>query len=329
VGPVVIVVVLPLPQLLVKEMDVVADTVVVEELVELLVIDSVRALDLPVEPRRVRADVDVADSPFFEMPMELGLELGAVVRLHDEHAERQAVQDFVDERDRRALGAGVVHLEHVNPRAIVDGGELIEPPSRAGDALEEFHIELQSVSRLRFLVALPTLPMRLMLWFAGRRCIPCRLRIRCAEERAIAMPWNRFKLRGDPTGAKVIVLAEIEDLADHLQRGGSRGGAEFLDAHGSNETITDRFGEDPIRRRLQRQCFQEEPNSSMKRLSTVNSDPLVLPLLVRRRASAPLNQTGGRVREPVATSCWEPRWADSVSLLFALHFGDHQSPRTG
>ena len=73
------------------------------------------------------------------------------------------MQDFVDERDRRALGAGVVNLEHTNPRAVIDGGELIEPPSRAGDALEEFHIELQSVTRLRFLVALPALPMRLML----------------------------------------------------------------------------------------------------------------------------------------------------------------------
>jgi hypothetical protein len=68
----------------------IGDAICVEQLVELLVIDSVRALDLPLEPRRVRANVDVADIPFLQVPMELGLELGAVVRLHDEHAERQA-----------------------------------------------------------------------------------------------------------------------------------------------------------------------------------------------------------------------------------------------
>ena len=48
-GPVVIVVVLPLAQLLVKEMDVVADAISVQELVELLGIDAVRALDFAVE----------------------------------------------------------------------------------------------------------------------------------------------------------------------------------------------------------------------------------------------------------------------------------------
>jgi hypothetical protein len=41
VGPVVIVIVLPLPQLLVKQMNIVGDAVLVEELVELLVIDAV------------------------------------------------------------------------------------------------------------------------------------------------------------------------------------------------------------------------------------------------------------------------------------------------
>ena len=85
-GPVVIVVVLPLPQLLVKEVDVVADAVVVEELIELLGIDAMGSLHLAVEMRRAGTDVDVADIPFLQVPMELGLELGAVVRLHDEHA---------------------------------------------------------------------------------------------------------------------------------------------------------------------------------------------------------------------------------------------------
>ena len=55
--PVVIVVVLPLPQLLVEQVNVVGDAVLVEELVELLVVDPVRALDLAVQVRRAGTEV--------------------------------------------------------------------------------------------------------------------------------------------------------------------------------------------------------------------------------------------------------------------------------
>jgi hypothetical protein len=46
VWPVVIVVVLPLSQLVIEQVNVVRNTVTVEQLVELLVVDPVRALDL-------------------------------------------------------------------------------------------------------------------------------------------------------------------------------------------------------------------------------------------------------------------------------------------
>ena len=75
----VIVVVLPFPQLLVEQVDVVADAVLVQELVELLVINAMRALHLAVEPWRPRANVDVLDVPFLEMPVKVRLEFGAVV----------------------------------------------------------------------------------------------------------------------------------------------------------------------------------------------------------------------------------------------------------
>ena len=42
--------------------------------------------------------------------------------MNGEDPERQAPEDFVDKLDRRALIAGIVHLEHSNARAIVDGG---------------------------------------------------------------------------------------------------------------------------------------------------------------------------------------------------------------
>ena len=60
-GPVVVVVVLPFLEFLVEQAGVVLDDTV-EQPVELFGVDAVGALDFPVEPRRRRADVDVADA---------------------------------------------------------------------------------------------------------------------------------------------------------------------------------------------------------------------------------------------------------------------------
>jgi len=76
VGPVVVVVVLPLAQLLIEKVDVVADPVLVEQLVELLVVDAMRPFDFPVEARCSRTDVDVVNVEFLQVPVRLGLELG-------------------------------------------------------------------------------------------------------------------------------------------------------------------------------------------------------------------------------------------------------------
>ena len=46
-------------------------------------------------------------------------------------AKRQPPADVVDERDDRALIAGVEDYQHANASAIVDRRELIEPPARA------------------------------------------------------------------------------------------------------------------------------------------------------------------------------------------------------
>ena len=59
-------------------MDVIADAVLVEQLVELLVVETMRALHLSVQTRRTRADVDVPDVKSLEMPVELGLKLRTV-----------------------------------------------------------------------------------------------------------------------------------------------------------------------------------------------------------------------------------------------------------
>jgi hypothetical protein len=49
--------------------DVVRDGTVVEQLVELLVIDPVRPLDLAIQVRRARTDVEVPDVLRLQMPM--------------------------------------------------------------------------------------------------------------------------------------------------------------------------------------------------------------------------------------------------------------------
>jgi hypothetical protein len=54
-------------------MNVVRNSVAVEELVELLVVDAMRSFDFAVQVWCPRPDVDVTDVERFEMPVEMGL----------------------------------------------------------------------------------------------------------------------------------------------------------------------------------------------------------------------------------------------------------------
>lgn len=54
-GPVVVIVALPLPQLPVEEVNIVGHAFLVQELIELLVIDAVRAFHFAIQARRVGA----------------------------------------------------------------------------------------------------------------------------------------------------------------------------------------------------------------------------------------------------------------------------------
>ena len=77
VGSVVVVEVLPLPQLVVEELGVV-DHDPVQEAVELLGVDAVGPFDLAVEPWGAGLDVDMADAFVQHLPVEAGAELGPV-----------------------------------------------------------------------------------------------------------------------------------------------------------------------------------------------------------------------------------------------------------
>ena len=124
-GPVVIVIVLPFAKFVVEQVDIIADAVLVEELVKLLLVDAVRTFDLAIQTWCFRTDVDVADVMFLQVPVEVGLELGAVIRLDDEHSEGKPSDDLVDEADGRLLVADIVDLEHTDTRAVIDGRKLI------------------------------------------------------------------------------------------------------------------------------------------------------------------------------------------------------------
>src|SRR5580765_4422386 len=112
----VIVVVLPLTQLLVEQVHIVGDAVLVEELIELLVIDTVRPLDLAIEMRRPGPNVDMADVLRFQMPVKARLEFGAVVGLNHVDAKWESPQDVGNEADRTGLCARIEDLEHANAR---------------------------------------------------------------------------------------------------------------------------------------------------------------------------------------------------------------------
>jgi hypothetical protein len=217
----VIVVILPLTQLLVKQVDIVADAVLVEQLVELLVVDAMGAFHLPVETRGPRPDVHVPDVSRLEVLVELRLELGAVVGLHHVDAKRQTSKNFVDEQDRRALIARIVDLQHTNPSAIVDGRELKEPASRAGNSFQELHIQLQSMAGLRLFVALPALAVRLVLLIRRqpRHAVPRQDAMhRRDRDGDLVEP---MQVGRDAASPEVIVRAQVEDT-DHLPRGDSR-----------------------------------------------------------------------------------------------------------
>jgi len=113
---------------------------------------------------------------------------------------REPTQDFVDEPDR---------------------GELIQPLPGAGNPLEELHVHLQAVPRLRLLVPLPALPVR---------SVPdspptdsSRGEPGCDEQTTRrSRAGTALQVVSNLARPEVLVLAQVHDLADHLARCGPR-----------------------------------------------------------------------------------------------------------
>src|SRR5262249_32455983 len=112
----------------------------------------------------------------------------------------------------------VVDLQDANPGAIVDRRELIQPAARARDPLEKLHVQLQSVTGLGLLVALPALAARLVLLIRRetRHAMPRQDAVHRGGRDSDLV--EAMQIRRDPACAEVIVLAQIENFTDDLPR---------------------------------------------------------------------------------------------------------------
>jgi hypothetical protein len=137
-------------------------------------------------------------------------------------AKWEPTTHFFDESNGGVLITPVVDLEDTNPGAIVDGRELKQPLLRTGDPLEKFDVQLQPMPGLRFLVALPAFPVRLMFLIRGqsRHAMPGENAVhgRGRYCHLVKPP----EIVPNPASAEMVRLPEIQNLADDLGRGGSR-----------------------------------------------------------------------------------------------------------
>jgi hypothetical protein len=130
--PVVIVVVLPLPQLLVEQVNVIGHAVLVEELIELLVVDPMGPFNFAVKMRRARPDVHVADVQGFDVRVEQGLEFAAVV--DDACTQRAAIQFVNEVRRRLPVRIRVIQTETLRTRIRVQSSMAVKSGCRDDQA---------------------------------------------------------------------------------------------------------------------------------------------------------------------------------------------------
>ena len=98
----------------------------------------------------------MAYAEIFNVPVELGLEFMAVVRSHLADAEREFLDDGVDEVDRVCLIVAVVDFQGANARRIVNRRVLVALDGLAVFAfeLQELNVDLDLMTRYLFLVSL-------------------------------------------------------------------------------------------------------------------------------------------------------------------------------
>ena len=91
-----------------------------EQLVELVFVGAMGSLDLPVQLRRARLDVDMLHPQISDVPVEQGLELVTSIRADHADSEREPLDDVVDEIDGVRLRLTFVGLQRANSDGIID-----------------------------------------------------------------------------------------------------------------------------------------------------------------------------------------------------------------
>lgn len=93
-------------------------------------------------------DIGMSDALIFDVPVELGLELMAIVGSDFLDAERELFNDVIDEVDGVGLCVFVVDFERPDAGCVVDGG-ILEPadllPALAGEGEElDVHLDVMT-----------------------------------------------------------------------------------------------------------------------------------------------------------------------------------------
>ena len=156
------------------------------------------------------------------------LELGAVVGLDDLDPERELLEDVVEELDRGLLVVAGVDPQHPDAGAVVDRGVLVVLLAGAGQRFDELHVDLDPMAGQRLLVALPAVGVALV-------ALRCRQPV---ELEALEDPPDRrvadldvvvaLQVHRDLQRPEVVVLAQVDDLADDLGLGRVRASAAAL-----------------------------------------------------------------------------------------------------
>ncbi len=101
-----------------------------EELVGLVLVASMRALDLSVELGCSWLDVNVLDALVRDMAVEERLELVAAIGSDGLDPERELLYHVVDEVDGIGLGVALVDVERTNSRGVADRRVLVTSDRR-------------------------------------------------------------------------------------------------------------------------------------------------------------------------------------------------------
>ena len=131
-------------------------TFIPQVLIKFLLIGSVGSLNFAIELWRAPFDVGVSDALVLDMPMELSLELMAIVSPNFANAERKLLNDMINKVDRVCLRVFVVDLERPDTCRIVNCCVLEPANLLAAFPFEgqELDVHLDMVTRYLLLITL-------------------------------------------------------------------------------------------------------------------------------------------------------------------------------